>query len=106
MTPVSIKQLKVTSRQKSRWTQKVFRDKLNASLKTKCEQELDDTTKHEDLNHVFAIHREKDEIYPFTTREIAKSQKEDQELQIYYKKHAKTQKGYAFSTYWRHNSAM
>jgi hypothetical protein len=77
----------------------VFRDKLNASLKTKCEQELDDTTKHEDLNHVFAIHREKDEIYPFTTREIAKSQKEDQELQIYYKKHAKTQKGYAFSTY-------
>jgi hypothetical protein len=36
-----------------------------------------DTNKHEDLNLVFANHREEDAIYPLTTIEIAKAQKND-----------------------------
>jgi hypothetical protein len=39
---------------------------------------------------VFAIHGDKDEIYFLTTVEIAKAQKKDQELKIYYKKNVKT----------------
>ncbi len=50
-----------------------------------CELELD-TNKHEDLNLMFANHREEDEIYPLTTIEIAKTQKNNQELIMYYKK--------------------
>jgi hypothetical protein len=38
-----------------------------------CELEID-TNKHEDLNLVFANHGEEDEIYPLTTRKIAKAQ--------------------------------
>ncbi len=34
-----------------------------------------DTNKHEDLNLVFTNSGEEDEIYPFTTIEIAKAQK-------------------------------
>jgi hypothetical protein len=37
-----------------------------------------DTTKHEDLNLVFANHREEDEIHPLTTIEIAKAQQKVQ----------------------------
>jgi hypothetical protein len=32
-----------------------------------------DTNKHEDLNHVIANHREKNEVYPLTTIEIAEA---------------------------------
>jgi hypothetical protein len=39
---------------------------------------------------LFENHREEDEIYPLTTIEIAKAQKNDQELKIYYKKNVKT----------------
>jgi hypothetical protein len=39
---------------------------------------------------VFANHRKEDEIYPLTTIEIAKAQKEDQELKFYYKQNVKT----------------
>jgi hypothetical protein len=51
-----------------------------------------DTNKHEDLNHVFANHGEGDETYPLTRIEIAKAQKKDQWLKIYYKQNAKTPK--------------
>jgi hypothetical protein len=37
-----------------------------------CQLEKD-TNKQEDLNLVFANHREEDEIHPFTTLEIAKA---------------------------------
>ncbi len=36
-----------------------------------------DTNKHEDLNLVFANHREEDEIYPLITIEIAEAQQKD-----------------------------
>jgi hypothetical protein len=39
-------------------------------------KKTDDTTKHEDLNLVFANHGEEDEIYPLTIIEIAEAQKE------------------------------
>jgi hypothetical protein len=55
-----------------------------------CNVETDDTTKHEDLNLVFATHGEEDKIKPLTIIEIAKAQKKDQNLKIYYKQNAKT----------------
>ncbi len=39
--------------------------------------ETDDTTKHEDLNLMFATHGEEDKVYPLTIIEIAKAQKKD-----------------------------
>jgi hypothetical protein len=51
-----------------------------------------DTNKREDFNFAFANHREKDEIYPLTTIEIAEAQCKDQELKVYYKKNAKMPK--------------
>ncbi len=42
-----------------------------------CNVETDNTTKHEDLNLVFATHGEEDEIYPLTILEIAKAQMKD-----------------------------
>jgi hypothetical protein len=51
-----------------------------------CNLEMNDTIEHEDhMNLVFANHGEEEEIYPLTTIEIAKAQKEDQQLKIYYK---------------------
>ncbi len=47
-----------------------------------CNVETDDTTKHEDLNLVFANHREEDEIFPLKMIETAKAQKKDQNLKI------------------------
>jgi hypothetical protein len=41
---------------------------------------------------MFTNHREKDEICSLTKIEIAKAQKKDQELEIYYKTQAKTSK--------------
>jgi hypothetical protein len=38
-----------------------------------CNLEID-TSKHEDLNLVFANHGEEDEIYPLTTIKIAETQ--------------------------------
>ena len=57
-----------------------------------CNVKTDDTTKHEDLNLVFATHGEEDEIYPLKIIEIAKAQKERLNLKIYYKRNAKTPK--------------
>ncbi len=62
-----------------------------------CNVETDNTTKHEDLNLVFATHREEDKIYPLTIIEIAKAQKKDRNLKIYDKQNAKTpDKGMGF----------
>jgi hypothetical protein len=63
-----------------------------------CKLEVD-TIKHEDLNLVFVNHGEKDKIYPLTTIEIAKEQKKDQELNIYYENMQNTKKGFTSSTY-------
>jgi hypothetical protein len=48
-----------------------------------CNLEID-TNKHEDLNFVFAHHKEEDEIYPLTTIEIAEAQRKDGELKVYF----------------------
>ncbi len=52
-----------------------------------CNLEID-TSKHKDLNFVFANHGEEDEIYPLTTTEIVEAQRKDQELKAYYKNNA------------------
>jgi hypothetical protein len=41
---------------------------------------------------VFATHGEEEEIYPLTIIEIAKAQKKDQNLKIYYKQILKHQR--------------
>ncbi len=56
-----------------------------------CKLKLD-TNKHDDLNLMFANHREEGETYILTTIEIAKAQKKDWGLKVYYKKNAKTPK--------------
>ncbi len=62
-----------------------------------CNVETDDTTKHEDLNLVFATHGEEEKNYPLTIIEIAEAQKKDRNLKIYYKRNAKTpEKGMSF----------
>jgi hypothetical protein len=61
-----------------------------------CKLEIDDTTKLE-WNFVFANHGEEDETYPLTILEIAEAQQKDQNLNIYYKRNAKTsEKGMSF----------
>jgi hypothetical protein len=56
-------------------------------LKHWCKLEMNDTIEHDDqMNLVFVNHGEEEEIYPLTTIEIAKAQKEDRQLKIYYKK--------------------
>jgi hypothetical protein len=62
-----------------------------------CNVETDDTTKHEDLNLVFATHGGEDKIYPLTIIEIAKAQQKNRNLKIYYTQNAKTpEKGMRF----------
>ncbi len=57
-----------------------------------------DTHKPKDLNFVFAIHGEEEEICPLTTMEIAEAQRKDQELKVYYKKSARMPKRICVST--------
>ncbi len=38
------------------------------------------TNKHDDWNHVFAHHKEEEEVHPLTLTEIADAQRKDQEL--------------------------
>jgi hypothetical protein len=47
-----------------------------------CNLEID-TNKHEDLNFVFANHREEEEIYLLATIEIAEAQHKVQELKVF-----------------------
>jgi hypothetical protein len=51
-----------------------------------------DTNNSKDLNFAFANCGEEEEIYPFTTIEIAEAQHKDQELKVYYKKDARMPK--------------
>ncbi len=75
----------------------VQRQNWLAVSKHRCNVETDDTTKHEDLNLVFATHGEEDKINPLTIIEIAEAQKKDRNLKIYYKQNAKTpEKGMSF----------
>ncbi len=56
-----------------------------------CNLDMDDTTEHEDHKEsCFCKSRREEDIYPLTTVEIAKAQKNDQTLKIYYKKDAMT----------------
>ncbi len=57
-----------------------------------CNVETDDTTKHEDLNLVFATHGEEDEIYPLTIIEIAEAQKKIKILRTIIREMLKHQK--------------
>ena len=75
MTPVSIKQQKVISWWKSRELKKRSKTKLVDTLKHRCNVKTDDTTKHVDLNLVFATHGEEDKIYPLIIIEIAVAQR-------------------------------
>jgi hypothetical protein len=57
----------------------VHKQNLMAVSKHWCNLEMNDPTEHEDhMNLVFTNHGEEEEIYPLTTIEIAKAQKEDQ----------------------------
>ncbi len=91
MTPVSIKQLRVTLWQKSR-AKNHSETKLDGSLKTLVPTRNRHQQIYEDLNLEFANHGEVDEIYPLTTLEIAKAQQKDQESKVHYKQNAKTPK--------------
>jgi hypothetical protein len=52
--------------------------KWMAVSKNWCELDTDlNTNKHKDLNLVFAHHKEEEEIYPLTTKEIAEAQRKD-----------------------------
>ncbi len=61
-------------------------------LKNWCELDIDAdsldsyTKKHNNWNLVFAHHKEEEEIYPLTLKEIADAQRKDQELKVYFKK--------------------
>jgi hypothetical protein len=78
-------------------TQEAFKDKTGWHSQTLVQCKTDDTTKHEDLNLVFANHGKEDEIYPLTIIEIAEAQKKDRNIKIYYKRNAKTpEKGMRF----------
>jgi hypothetical protein len=50
------------------------------------------TNAHEDLNLVFAHHKEEEEIYPLATIEVTEAHRKDQELKVYFKKNTKTPK--------------
>jgi hypothetical protein len=79
MTPVSIKQLRATLRQRSTRTQKAVRDKTGwQSQIFWCKIKVI-TSKHEDCNLVLTNHGKEDGIYPPRTKktlkkEIAKAQ--------------------------------
>jgi hypothetical protein len=68
-----------------------------------CELDIDSDNldlyrdKHDDLNLVFAHHKEEDEVYPLNIIEIAEAQRKDRELKVYYKKtHTNAKKGCMF----------
>ena len=97
MTPVSIKQLKASTWQKS-GINKAVRDNAgwqSWKIGVSCELDIDSdnldsyTDKHDDWNLLFSHHKGEDEIYPLTLIEIADAQHKNQELKVYYKKNAK-----------------
>jgi hypothetical protein len=95
MTPVSIKQLRATLRQKSTRTQKAVRDKTGRQSQILwCKLKVI-TSKHEDFNLVFTNHGKEDGIYPL--KKDSKAQNKDQRSIVTTCKN--TYKGFAFSTY-------
>ncbi len=60
------------------------------------------TSKHEDCNLVFTNHGKEDGIYPL--KRDSKAQNKDQRSIVTTCKN--TYKGFVFSTYWEHNSAI
>jgi hypothetical protein len=83
-TPESYFMMKVNKSSKC-----IQRQNWMAVSKHWSELELD-TNKQDDFDLLFANRREEEEIRPLTTKEIAKAQKNNQELKIYYKQNAKT----------------
>jgi hypothetical protein len=79
MTPVSIKQLRATLRQKSTRTQKAVRDKTGRQSQILwCKLKVV-TSKHEDCNLVFTNYGKEDGMYPLRrkntlVKEIEKAQ--------------------------------
>jgi hypothetical protein len=71
------------SRQRQNWM---------AVSKNCCKLDIDtdkldidlNTNKHDDWNHMFAHHKEVDDIHPLTTIEIAEAQRKDQGLKVYF----------------------
>jgi hypothetical protein len=93
MTPVSIKQLRATLRQKSIKNSKAVRDKTGRqSQKQWCKLKVV-TSKHEDFNLMFTNHGKEDGIYPI--KRDSKAQNKDQRSIVTCKN---TYKGFAFST--------
>ncbi len=74
--------------------------KLDNSLKA-MKQLWVDTNKHEDLNLLFVNHEKEDGTYPLATIEVATAQNWS-----ILKRCKNIKSGFAFSTYWRHNSAI
>ncbi len=102
MTPVSIKQLRATLRQKSTRIQKAVRDKTGRQSQIQwCKLKVV-TSKHEDFNLMFTNHGKEDGIYPL--KRDSKAQNKDQRSIVTTCKN--TYKDLAFSTYWEHNSAI
>jgi hypothetical protein len=90
MTPVSTRQLKVSTRWKS--GAEAVRDNAGQRSQKWCKLDIDSdnldsyTNKHDDWNLVFAHHEEEEEVYPLTLTEIADAQRKDRELKAYFKK--------------------
>jgi hypothetical protein len=67
---------------------------LDDGLKNWCKLDIDSdnldsyTNKHDDWNLVIAHHKEEEEVYLLTLKEIADAQRKDQELKAYFKKNA------------------
>ncbi len=68
MTPVSIKQLRTTVRQKSILTKKSSQRQNWMAVSNTMVQTNVDTTKHEKINLVFTNHGKEDGTYPLRTK--------------------------------------
>ncbi len=100
MTPVSIKQLRATLRWKSIKVKSSQRQNWIAVSNIMVQTVV--TSKHEDCILVFANHGKEDGIYPL--KRDSKAHDKDQRSIVTTCKN--TYKGVAFSTYWRHSSAI
>jgi hypothetical protein len=95
MTPVSIKQLRATLRQKPTSTQKAVREKTEQQSQIQwCKLKVV-TSKHEDCNLMFTNHGKEDGIY--LLKRDSKAQNKDQRSIVTTCKN--TYKEFMFSTY-------
>jgi hypothetical protein len=100
MTPVSIEQLRATLQWKSIKVKSSQRQNWTAVSNIMVQTIV--TSNHEDCNLVFTNHGKEDGIYPL--KRDSKAQGKDQRSIVTTCKN--TYKGVAFSTYWRHSSAI